>query len=96
MKYKLKKDLPFAKAGAEVRKDDYLDSDSQTCFACGVYRFWVHKDVMGEWLEEVKPREFWIADYYNYQGKVFYSKESAELSSNSNLKEVIKVREELQ
>ena len=67
MKYKLKKDLPFAKAGAEVeiggqplklvwvmrvtkRKPDDL-----------IYIGTKNELIEGGWIEEVKPREFWIS-----------------------------------
>ena len=61
MKYILKKDLPFAKAGETI---SYLVNDGLTirinnryCDIC-----LANKD---EWIEEVKPREWWITEHRN-------------------------------
>lgn len=62
MKYRLKKDLPFAKAGEEIKVDD--DCDIWTvrplnieidCPLCDI-----PKETRDEWIEEVKPREWWL------------------------------------
>ena len=67
MKYKLKKDLPFAKAGAEIVHIEMSITQSRgyDLTSKGV-RLWINKeqdldDMMNEgWIERVKPREFWI------------------------------------
>ena len=61
MKYKLKRDLPFAKAGKEVFEDDasfYIEAEVGIiwCFAEIKDR---HKLISEGWIEEVKPRE-WV------------------------------------
>ena len=71
MKYRLKKDLPFAKAGAEVRLVQGLAGDNNICYAIDVYPFWCPKKNFNEWIEEVKPREGWLAED-NDGGYVFY------------------------
>ena len=108
MKYKLKRDLPFAKAGTKIeyrlKKDEHYaiflystDGDDPSTYWIGLEcdNRDLAKMISEGWIEEIQPREFWIAEYHNYQGKVFYSEQNAQNSSN-NLKEVIKVREVLE
>ena len=64
MKYKLKRDLPFAKAGKEVFEDDasfYIEAEVGIiwCFAEIKDR---HKLISEGWIEEVKPREYYVYD----------------------------------
>ena len=67
MKYRLKKDLPFAKAGTEVALN--YDSNIWTvrplttkidCPLCDI-----PEDVRNEWIEEVKPREWEVILWNN-------------------------------
>ena len=52
MKYRLKKDLPFAKVGypVEKRRDEYY---------VGAFLIGTEDYDMTEWIEEVKPREWY-------------------------------------
>ena len=59
MKYKLKKDLPFAKAGTEIgiEKDQTSTKDAILIRAGGeIYA--IPRDDMGLWIEKVEPREW--------------------------------------
>ena len=67
MKYKLKRDLPFAKAGKEVSEDDasfYIEAEVGIiwCFAEIKDR---HKLISEGWIEEVKPREWYEIEFDN-------------------------------
>ena len=58
MKYKLKKDLPFAKAGAEVILDKGV-----FYFVDGERTWYLGQKIennLDDWIEEVRPREWWI------------------------------------
>ena len=94
MKHRLKKDLPFAKAGEEIKVND--DCDIWTvrplnieidCPLCDI-----PKETRDEWIEEVKPREFYVELYKD-------SLKPSDVSDNINyLREdarftIIKVRE---
>ena len=71
MKYRLKKDLPFAKAGQELEeelpieynqsvlwyREDMGNNSRQTLCR----RFEIPQYIEEGWIEEVKPREWWIA-----------------------------------
>lgn len=92
MKYRLKKDLPFAKAGEIVDVND--DTDIWTvrplnakidCPLCDI-----PEDARDEWIEEVKPREWWISktvltDFANEDEEKIYAFETR--------KDLIKIRE---
>ena len=68
MKYKLKRDLPFANIEDNVRVNNYEDvimidstkyGEKTICYQIG--RFDDLPDLLGNgWIEEVKPREFWV------------------------------------
>lgn len=71
MKYKLLKDLPFAKAGEEVLsneppakriKDDTIKTFIRvaTNNIYGLTEFDIPTDTFYDWIEEVKPREFYV------------------------------------
>lgn len=71
MKYKLKKDLPFAKAGEEVLsneppakriKDDTIKRFIRvaTNNIYGLTEFDIPTDTFYDWIEEVKPRELYV------------------------------------
>jgi hypothetical protein len=72
MKYRLKKDLPFADAGTEVWIDNtwtaWIDANVYAP-NYGVTEFETRKVMLGKsstlvaegWIEEVKPREYWVA-----------------------------------
>jgi len=59
MKYKLKRELPFAKAGERITIDRINEkySEIEKLGGNGLYCQILHKD-FDEWIEEVKPREF--------------------------------------
>ena len=71
MKYRLKKDLPFADAGTEVWIDNtwtaWIDANVYAP-NYGVTEFETRKVMLGKsstlvaegWIEEVKPREWWL------------------------------------
>ena len=113
MKYKLKRDLPFAKAGAEVKIISvYSNEFPHSFYTLSIkgdlikawYRIEIPKDRFTEWIEEVKPREWYEiqgtieSDFWGYR---FHSyKEAAEYMDKKsyNLKyySIIKVREVLE
>lgn len=70
-KYILKKDLPFAKAGNEVKINDYNIKVVSNAGAPFLYHEYLAKYFDGlisqGWIEEVKPREFTLC----FQGKRF-------------------------
>jgi hypothetical protein len=90
MKYRLKRDLPFAKAGEPVEvnehgirvSDKYIDQFyhrvSQKKLDAEVQRL-----ISEGWIEEVKPREIWVNEYKQglLGSYLFDSKESAEKST---------------
>ena len=53
MKYKLKRDLPFAKAGTEVKLVNEKKAIEYNGYQCDIY------DLRDGWIEEVKPREWY-------------------------------------
>ena len=75
MKYRLKKDLPFAKAGEEVWTDSfhiYIKGNVRmrgTDRKEDIYLGLLSDLVDNGWVEEVKPREWevneWMGDIYN-------------------------------
>ena len=98
MKYILKKDLPFAKAGAEV-----VFNDKSLCFEVksdrwssdsGDYKFVGHSNksslIKDGWIEEVKPRE-WIIEVTKEQQYIRPADAKGRLYSSGS--EIIKVRE---
>ena len=105
-KYRLKKDLPFAKAGAEVRFDNktfnfeaYSEEFNGQWFPFAPS---MQTDLISRgWIEEVKPREFWVLK--NHRGlSAHYDKKMAEdcnwedrtdKSGLVTFSEIIKVRE---
>ena len=100
MKYKLKRDLPFAKAGEEVFEDDtnfYIEAEVGIiwCFAEIKDK---QKLIFEGWIEEVKPREWWEIERtdvsFHYDDR-FRSYEDAEDVRNSTYKNsrIIKVQE---
>ena len=85
MKYILKKDLPFAKAGAEV-----VFNDKSLCFEVksdrwssdsGDYKFVGHSNksslIKDGWIEEVKPRTFYINKTKGGELFAYYKEENA-------------------
>ena len=61
MKYRLKKDLPFAKAGDKIFQDEinlkYYVNNNMGLFYVGSD---INQLLSEGWIEEVKPREFYI------------------------------------
>ena len=65
MKYRLKKDLPFAKAGAKIKppQDEGCAYDVENIngdWWCIGYEEELPKLISEGWIEEVKPREWYI------------------------------------
>ncbi len=74
MKYKLKKDLPFAKAGDEVIINKYEDVTTVKghrngkIFYSRIAGGQLHDECVLKkqgWIEEIKPREFWLLECRN-------------------------------
>ena len=99
MKYKLKKDLPFAIAGTEVQL-----MPSKLMYPCITYeqnpsyegvKIWImdiSNLIADGWIEEAKPREWYVLECEN-PGLLWESEAiKAQLKKNPNLKS-IKVRE---
>lgn len=85
-KYILKKDLPFAKAGTEVKLVNEKKAIEYNGYQCDIY------DLRDGWIEEIKPREFLV--FLNKEGfpiDIFLP----DLAPERALDEVIKVREVL-
>ncbi len=63
MEYKLKKDLPFAKAGTRVDEILHRRGNNTLSFIrigdCKCYLD-ANKAHIFDWIEEVKPREWWL------------------------------------
>jgi len=94
VKYRLKKDLPFAKAGAMLKnnncvidedgKNRYLSNWNEEIEACT-------KRLLNDgWIEEVKPRE-WIIEVTKEQQYIRPADAKGRLYSSGS--EIIKVRE---
>ncbi len=95
MKYRLKKDLPFAKAGAEVHLfPENLLYKRLALFNDGTYPYCiVGSDEIDLWIEEIKPREFYVTIFPNEQINVYHTKHIAELNDGGVKFETIKVVE---
>lgn len=107
MKYRLKKDLPFAKAGTEIWVDNLWDGwiDAKVyapTLMTNEYRW--EKIMLGKisaleaegWIEEVKPREFWVElkqDSYGNWKVNDVSENKDWLHEENTLYKSIKVRE---
>ena len=95
MKYRLKKDLPFAKAGAEVKLVNEGKAIEYNGYQCDIY------DLREGWIEQIKPREWYELDWselWNRADEKFSTKEYAEKYVDAlKLKncKIIKVREVL-
>ena len=103
MKYILKKDLPFAKAGSEVTKEKlYVPNDPRECYLVDTYwgqRYvigFVHDILTESFIEEVKPREWWVRILD--ENHIEITKNEIELAgwSFDRLSKIIKVREVIQ
>ena len=97
MTYRLKKDLPFAKAGTHAYSRMLHDYDGYRCYRINInsnnskecYVVETPIDEFNEWFEEVKPREFRISlDAYGKPRSIL-----SENEKNVNYFNVIKVRE---
>jgi len=106
MNYRLKKDLPFAKAGTIIEL-----SPSEGCIPMAIYDFRdlpgseasnvnISKEYLDElisegWIEPIKPREWWVLECET-PGLLWAGEDiKAQLKKNPNLK-FIKVREVIQ
>lgn len=97
-KYRLAKDLPFAKVGSSIERlnANWYVYDEYGCR-------WLIGDAsldMDGWIEEIKPREFYlIVDAYNGIVTAFNNEKMAEANRNqrfnSHVCKIIKVREAL-
>ena len=108
MKYRLKKGLPFAKAGEEIictyLEITYLDKDLYK-HTLG-YGSEEHGDTKNRllkegWIEEIKPREFWVVRRYNIGIVTGFDSESSAVAyikqtGNSLQYQITKVREVLE
>ena len=100
MKYKLKKDLPFAKAGTEVRYF-YGTSVEHINYNREINAVDIHipmKDVIQSyfdegWIEEVKPREWRVIIGKYGEAKGIYLNELIAGDEVSSSDTTIKVRE---
>ena len=78
MKYRLKKDLPFAKIGAEVEFHIYCDYNPQITHRDGKLIFYIKTEeeikqlISEDFIEEVKPREFYLLDDEELDERIFY------------------------
>lgn len=61
MRYRLKKELPFAKAGDEIHIGECIYTDDMEAWAIGE-RGDLKKLIEDGWIEEVKPREWWVGE----------------------------------
>lgn len=89
MKYRLKKDLPFAKAGTEVdfnKIDNIIYSKTTNDLCSG------NREYIDDWIEEVKPREFMINIDNQTICNAYYAYPT-ERCKGLDLKGYIKVRE---
>ena len=96
MKYLLKKDLPFAKAGAIVSVEKgapitFIDKRNVE-YACNYLG--EKKLIEDGWIEEAKPREWWVLEKQN-SISIYEDKEMAEHLRNPQSNLIIKVREVL-
>ena len=105
MNYRLKKDLPFAKAGTIIEL-----SPSEGCIPMAIYDFRdlpgseasnvnISKEYLDElisegWIEPIKPREFYVTLYGGTNvGTIHNTEDEAQRFLTKNLGTVIKVRE---
>jgi len=86
MEYKLKCDLPLAKAGTPINFFGNGSSDKINIEVAedGTLKIWI-TDItrINEWVEEVKPREWWEMDCESPSPK-FRSKSEVELFIKNN------------
>ena len=103
-KYILKKDLPFAKAGIEIPIENLSllipFNDIHLCGAKRHFSYMViaHEDdiptlIKDGWIEEVKPREFYINKTKNGLLHAYYKENSALEGASLDDSETIKVVE---
>ena len=97
MKYILVKDLPFAKAGAIVVVGGYTKLIQVDGYTIGddnsKHRPSIQKLIEDGWIEEVKPREFYINKTTGGELFAYYKKENAIDGSSLDSSETIKVVE---
>ena len=106
MKYKLKKDLPMAKAGQEIH---IVEQSNNYCFNMEIWddavvRIWysdLGKLIADGWIEEVKPRE-WYCLLNTFNNVIGYGnvnkticKDFAEKELRKENRTIIKVTEVL-
>lgn len=99
IKYKLKKDLPFAKAGTVIKDILHCRGTSTLSYIeigdckCELD---ANKINIFDWIEEIKPREFWVTEHKNDQvgvvNRLSICKEKPDECPVTNC-ETIKVRE---
>jgi hypothetical protein len=71
MKYQLKKDLPFAKAGSPIKV--YPEGSTPMILFDHINEVDVSEEFIPKlldegWIEEVKPREFWVVPFTGISG----------------------------
>ena len=91
MKYRLKRDLPFAKAGETVYAEEYgISVCDKRIDQLPNYRHTqdqvdaeVQRLISEGWIEEVKPREIWVNEYADkLVSNMYYDKKTAEDSAH--------------
>lgn len=108
MKHILKKDLPFAKIGAEVFSDmnpsKELNSDhniacvkSEVSWLDEIIEIGGLRTLLDDgWIEEVKPREFFVNILKDSEKLFIYHDEDIAKRGHAPTEETIKVREVLE
>src|SRR5574343_50077 len=103
MKYRLKKDLPFAKAGNIIERIEISNTAMRSYDVVNhkEIRIWLNEESDNDhlinegWIEEIKPREFYLFDDTQSSEKIFYNtieEAKADLAQWA-VKDLIKVRE---
>ena len=98
MKYKWKRDLPFAKAGTEISIGKSNKTDS--CFYFHRKSLFMDDDTFefllsGGWIEEVKPREIWV-NFYGDSYFIHNTENDAKKYSGIKCKETVKFIEAME
>ena len=96
MKYRIKREIPFAKQGVVL----HINENHLLCNEQGAYIGYNEDDIAellkDGWIEEVRePREWYLTEYggcNSYIGYIYNTKESAEKCGLENYR-IIKVRE---
>lgn len=91
-KYVLIKDVPFAEAGTELSVTELENCIPFAVFGgktVSVSKEYVERLIEEEWIEEIKPREFYVAPFMGEKGTVRYK----EVGKKKGYAGMFKVRE---